>query len=432
MAANATPAQRASGSSDPNPTRPGSPNYVLAVLVLVNMFNFIDRNIVSVLLQQIKEDFQVSDAQMGLLTGMAFVVVHGLFGVPIARWADRGSRRVVISTGVAVWSAMTALSGLAWNFITLLALRMGVGIGEAAGTPPAHSMISDYFPPERRAHALSVYAMGLYLGIMFGYLMAGWMGQFFGWRVTLIAVGLPGLALAALIAATVKEPPRTTTVASHPFFEVIRFLTGRPAWLALLVAGSFHAAVGYSINIWAPTFLYRVHGMSYGELGTWLGLLTGVFGGAGALMGGVLSDRLGRHDQRWYPWIAGIAALAALPTGAVFVMADSKWLALTSFAPLIFVIGLYTGPIYAMNQNLAKPRMRAMGIAVHLLVVSIVGGGIAPWLLGELNDALRPEYGDLGIRYSLLVVLAIGTLVAAAAYATASRTIRADVEAARQ
>lgn len=413
-------------------TRSGNRNYVLGVLVLVNMFNFIDRNIVSVLLQQIKEDFQTTDAQMGLLTGMSFVVVHGLFGIPIARWADRGSRRVVIATGVAVWSAMTALSGLANRFAVLLALRMGVGIGEAAGTPPAHSMISDYFPPERRARALSVYAMGLYLGIMFGYLMAGWIGQFFGWRVTLIAVGLPGLALAALIAATVKEPARTTTVESHPFSEVIGFLLSRPAWLALLVAGSFHAAVGYSISIWAPTFLLRVHGMSYGELGTWLGLLTGIFGGAGALLGGAIADRLGSRDQRWYPWTAALAALAALPTGAVFVMAESKLVALTSFAPLIFVIGIYTGPIYAMNQNLAKPRMRAMGIALHLLVVSIVGGGVAPWLLGELNDALQPAYGDLGIRYSLLLVVVIGTLVAAAAYTVASRTIRADVEAASQ
>jgi predicted MFS family arabinose efflux permease len=413
-------------------TRAGYRNYVLGVLVLVNMFNFIDRNIVSVLLQQIKDDFQTSDAQMGLLTGMAFVVVHGLFGIPIARWADRGSRRVVIATGVAVWSAMTALSGLANRFAVLLALRMGVGIGEAAGTPPSHSMISDYFPLERRARALSVYAMGLYLGIMFGYLVAGWLGQYFGWRITLIAVGLPGLALAALILATVKEPPRTTNVESHPFPEVVGFLLRRPAWLALLVAGSFHAAVGYSINIWAPTFLLRVHGMSYGELGTWLGLLTGIFGGAGALAGGAIADRLGSRDQRWYAWTAGLAALAALPTGAIFVMAGSKWVALASFAPLIFVIGIYTGPIYAMNQNLAKPRMRATGIAVHLLVVSIVGGGVAPWLLGELNDALRPTYGEAGIRYSLLVVIAAGTLVAATAYAIASRTIRADVEAARQ
>ena len=260
--------------------------YVLAVLVLMNLFNFVDRQIVSVLLQQVKDEFLVSDEWLGLLSGMAFVVVHAVMGIPIARWADRGSRRDVIALGVFVWSALTALSGAARSFGTLVVLRAGVGIGEAAGTPPAHSLISDYFPPERRARALSIFAMGLYAGIMFGYLVAGWVGEHFGWRMTFVVVGLPGIALAALVFFTVREPERQTTVDSHPIGEVARYLFARPAYVCLLVAASVHAAAGYSIAHWGPTFLVRVHDFSYAEVGTALGLLTGLAGAAGALFGG--------------------------------------------------------------------------------------------------------------------------------------------------
>jgi predicted MFS family arabinose efflux permease len=427
------PSEEISPIPAPEPETSSSryPYYVLGVLVAVNLFNFVDRQIVSVLLQQIKVDFDVSDEWLGLLTGMAFVVVHSLVGIPIARWADRGTRRNIIALGVAVWSAMTACSGLARSFTQLLILRMGVGIGEAAGTPPSHSMISDYFPPERRARALAIYAVGLYAGIMFGYLAAGWVGQYFGWRTTFVVVGVPGLLLALVVRLTVKEPPRTTSVESHPLGEVVSYLFHRPAYVFVTLAGSFHAIAGYGMAHWAPTFLLRVHEMSYSELGTWLGLITGIAGGAGALSGGILADRFGSGDERWYPWVCAVAALVALPFAAGFLLSDSKWTALAMFAPHIFAIGVYTGPIYAMNQSLAKPRMRATGVAMHLFIVSIVGGGIGPWMIGRLNDSFRAEYGELGIRYSLLIVISCGCVAAAAFYALASRSYREDVAAAQ-
>jgi MFS family permease len=271
---------------------------------------------------------------------------------------------------------MTALSGLARSFGMLLFLRMGVGIGEAAGTPPAHSLISDYFGPERRARALSVHAMGLYAGIMFGYLIAGWIGQYFGWRATFLIVGLPGLLVALLVGRTVDE---------H------------------CPAGGRRLGLGDGLPRRTPR------------------------GAAGALCGGVLADRLGAGDQRWYAWVAAIAAFAALPFGAAFLLIEAELVALLCFAPHIFAIGVYTGPLYAMNQGLARPRMRAMAVAVHLFVVSVVGGDIGPFLVGRLSDGLAAEWGDASIRHALLIVLGVGTLGAGIFYLFTSRTLRADL-----
>jgi len=411
-------------------TSPRYANYVLGVLVLVNLFNFVDRQIVSVLLTQIQAEFRASDEAMGVLTGLAFMLVHATLGLPIARWADRGTRKTILALGVAVWSAMTALSGAARSFPVLLGLRMGVGIGEAAGTPPAHSMISDYFPPARRGTALAFYALGLHAGVAFGFLAAGWLGQYFGWRATFVIVGLPGIALGLLLALTVREPRRTTTVASYPLGEVFRFMLGSRAYVFLLFAGSFHAMAGYSMAHWAPTFLIRVHGMSLAEVGSWLGGLAFFAGGAGALLGGRLADRLGVRDLRWYAWIAAIAAFVALPSGAGFLLIGSPLLALACYAPQILATGLYNGPLYAMNQMLAKPRMRAMAVAIHLFVVSILGGGVGPWLVGRWSDALRASEGESGVRFALLGAFAVGTTGAGVFYLLASRTLARDTEAA--
>jgi len=432
LAATASPAPAPS----PDPAQPAGPapgyaNYVLGVLVLMNLLNHVDRNIVSVLLEPIRAEFRASDEWMGLLTGMAFMLVHATMGIPIALWADRGSRRAIVALGLTVWSAMTALSGLARSFPQLLVLRMGVGIGEAAGTPPSHSMISDYFPPERRATALATQALGLHAGIAFGYIAAGWLGQYFGWRTTMVVVGLPGLVLALVVATTVKEPPRRTKVAAHPLGEVVRFLAGQRAYLYLLAAASFHAMAGYSMAHWGPTFLLRVHGLSLASVGTWLGVFAFFAGGGGALLGGRMADRLGRRDPRWVAWTAAIAAFAALPFGLGFLLSGSPVAAVACYAPQTLAIALYNGPLYAMNQALARPRMRAMAVAIHLFIVSIVGGGVGPWLVGRASDALRATQGELGIRFALLGVFAVGVCVAGIFYLLAARSLARDFAAAR-
>jgi predicted MFS family arabinose efflux permease len=270
--------------------------------------------------------------------------------------------------------------------------------------------------------------MGLYFGIMFGYIAAGWIGQYFGWRLAFVLVGAPGLLLALLLYFTVDEPTRATTVDSHPLGEVVRYLFAKPAYVFLLGAASFHAAAAYCMAHWAPTFLIRVHGMSLAEAATWLGLLTGGAGAAGALVGGMLSDRLARADRRAYAWVAAFAAIGSLPFAIGFVVSESAVQALALFVPLIFLTGVYTGPLYAMNQGLAKPRMRAMAVALHLFVVSILGGGVGPWLVGLLNDSFRAEYGEMGIRHSLVLVQSIGLVLAGACYLIVSRTLSRDME----
>jgi MFS family permease len=424
------------GSPAPEPTvlharRGLYPYYVLFALGLVNLFNYVDRHIVSVLLVPIQNEFRVSDEWMGLLTGMAFMLAHSLFAIPIARWADRGSRRSIIALGVAVWSAMTALSGLARSFGQLLVLRMGVGIGEAAGAPPAHSIISDYFEPARRATALALFSVGLYVGIMFGYIAAGWVGEYFGWRRTFLVVGLPGLALAVLIRGTVREPPRTGIREEHRFAEVLGYLFSRPAYLALLLAASFHAFASYSAAHWAPTFLRRVHGMPLGEMATALGVATGLGGIAGALLGGALADRLGRRDARAYAFVAAGAAFASIPCAALFLVVEGTYAAVACYVPYILLVGAYNGPLFALNQGLAPPRMRAMAAAIHLITVSLLGGGLGPWLVGRMNDALRVDHGDAGIRYSLLAMIGLGSACAGVFYLISSVTLRRDLEAAR-
>jgi predicted MFS family arabinose efflux permease len=404
------------------------PYYVLAVLFAVSVFNFVDRQLISVLLQPIKDEFQMSDAWMGAITGIAFMLVHSVVGIPLARWADRGDRRWILTLGLTVWSALTAASGFARSFAVLLLCRMGVGIGEAAGTPSAHSMISDYFPPERRATALSVYAMGVYVGIMFGYIAAGWLGEHFGWRATFMIVGLPGLAIALLLYLTVDEPPRTTEVESHPIGEVVRYLFAKRSYVILLAAASFHAAAAYCIAQWAPTFLLRVHGMSLSEMGLSLGLATGISGAAGTLLGGVLSDRLARANRAWYARTTAIAAFGSLPFAVGFVLSDSASMALAFFVPMTFITGMYIGPLYAMNQGLARPRMRAMAVAVHLFVVSILGGGVGPWVVGLMNDSFQAEYGDAGIRQSLIWVQVVCLLLAGTCYVFVARTLDGDME----
>ncbi len=409
------------------------PYYVLFMLGLVNMMNYVDRNILSVLITPIKQEFGLSDEAIGLLTGLAFMIVHCLFGLPLARLADRTTRKTVIAIGVAVWSAMTAMMGLASTFGQLLVMRMGVGIGEAAGAPPSHSLLSDYFPPEKRATALSLFGMGIYAGTMFGYFAAGWIGEQFGWRLTFVAVGIPGLALAALVGATVREPARAAPAPDESILFVLRYLLSKPAFVFLMIAASFHATAAYAAIIWTPSFYQRVHGLSLSEVGLWLGLVSGVGGAIGALSGGLLSDRLGRRDRRWYAWVASLVALLAAPASFLaYRQTDGAQASLFVYFGFILMIGAYNGPLHAMNQFLAKPRMRSTSVALQLLIVNLIGGTIGPWAVGRASDALRPEYGEAGIRHAMWVTVVVCTLLASVFYFATSFRLRenmADAEA---
>lgn len=284
----------------------GYKRFALVMLTAVYALNFIDRQILVILQEPIKADMGLSDAQLGLLSGFAFAVIYVTAGIPIAYWADRGNRRNIISLAVAVWSGMTALSGLAQNYTQLLLARVGVGLGEAGGSPPAHSMISDYYPPAQRATALSFYSSGIYVGILLGFLFGGVIAEAFGWRTAFMVVGLPGVLFGIILRFTLKEPLRGRWDASSrgqpqpDLKDTIALLRDRPSFWYLAVGCAFASYVAYGNGNFLPSFLIRNHNMSIAEVGAVLALVTGVSGALGTFLGGYLSDRYGKKDMRWY------------------------------------------------------------------------------------------------------------------------------------
>lgn len=407
--------------------------YVLGILLVVYVFNFIDRQILSILLQPIKLDLGLSDTQLGLLSGIAFAVFYVGFGIPLARLADRSSRVNIISGSLAVWSAMTAVCGLAQNFWQLLAARIGVGIGEAGCSPPAHSLISDYFAPESRATALSIYSLGIPIGVMVGFLVGGWIEEYFGWRVAFLVVGLPGILMAILVRMTIKEPPRghSEPVRDHGvqlrLAEVAGYLWGRRAFRHVAFAAGLHAFVGYGVISWLPSFLARSHQMGGAEIGTWLALLAGIVGGLGTLAGGYLGDRYAKRDRRWYVWLSAISLLLTIPFSIFAFLAESKYWALTLYILPTFFGAFYHGPTLAVIQGLAQVRMRAISAAVYLFIVNLVGLGLGPLAVGVLSDLLTPSFGVESLRYALLGVFMVN-IWSAIHYFFAARTLRADLD----
>jgi predicted MFS family arabinose efflux permease len=392
---------------------------VLAVLVLVYAVNFVDRNILSVLLQPIKEELSASDTEMGLLTGFAFALFYTFAGIPIARLADRGSRRTIMAVGIAAWSALTAASGLARSFAELALARIGVGIGEASATPAAHSLISDYFPPERRTRALAIFNTGSSAGILFGLMLGGWLEEALGWRAALGAIGLPGLGVALLVWLAVPEPARglserrSDSGEAPGLWQTLRFLLSQRSYAHVAFAAALYACTGYGLLAWAPTFLVRVHGLGYAEVGWKLGIIIGVSSAVGVLIAGVLCDRLASRDVRWLVRIPALAAWIGAPFYAVFALSPATNLALLAYVPVNLLAAVFAPPSYAIAQGLAQLRMRALASAIMLFVINLIGLGLGPTLVGALSDAFEPRAGALSLRYALLCSLALtlwGTL----------------------
>jgi MFS family permease len=415
----------------------GYSRYVLGILFLVYVINFVDRQILSILLDPIKEDLGASDTQMGFLTGFAFALFYTGFGIPIARWADHGVRRSIIAIGLTVWSLMTAACGLAQSFAQLAVARVAVGIGEAAGSPPAHSLISDYFPPEKRASAISIYNIGIPVGVMLGYLSGGWIVEYFNWRVAFFVVGLPGLILAVVLRLTVKEPPRGMSdrgdvdTRSDSLRDVIRFLLSMRSFVLLAVAGGFSAFSAYGFGSWVPAFLGRVHGMGHGEIGTWIGLESGIAGALGMIATGLLADRLGRRDPRWYLWLSAISIAIYLPFSVAFLLLDDPTMALILYFVPIALSSVYLGPSIALTHQLVTIRMRAVASSILMFFLNLIGMGLGPQAVGIISDALAPEYGAEGLRWSLLIVLG-SKLLSIILYLLAAKYLIEDLQAKRK
>ena len=410
---------------------PAYRKYVLGILLVVYVFNFIDRQILSILMEPIKQDLKLSDSQLGLLSGIAFAIFYATLGVPIARYADRNSRVKVISVSLAAWSLMTAVCGLAQNFWQLLIARIGVGVGEAGCSPPSHSLISDYFAPETRATALSIYSLGIPIGVMIGYLAGGWLVHFFDWRTAFIVVGLPGVIMAVIVRMTVTEAPRGNSEAIRhggqlaTFREVVTYLWARRSFRHISIAGGLHAFVGYGIGNWIPAFLARTYQMGSAEIGTYLALIAGIVGGLGTFAGGYLCDRFGQQDRRLYVWIPAATLVIIVPLTILALMAGDKYSALLLYILPTFLSPFYLGPTFAVVQGMAQVRMRAIAAAILLFILNLIGMGLGPLLVGALSDYLKPQFGVDSLRYAMIAAVLVN-LWAGLHYFLAAKTVRED------
>ncbi|MDE0988114.1 MAG: MFS transporter [Pseudomonadales bacterium] len=416
-------------------------NYALGVLFLGYVVNFIDRSILSILLEPIKKELLLTDTQLGLLGGLAFAMFYATLGIPIASLADRWSRTKVLAISMIIWSAMTAVCGAASNFTMLLLARIGVGVGEAGASPPSHSLISDYFPIESRATALSIYALGIPFGSMIGNYVGGWGASELGWRMTFFLVGVPGVFVALLILGTLREPPRglsetaavkaavaKTAEPAPSLREVFKFLWHRRSFRHIGFAAGLHAFVGYGAGTWNAPFLIRSHEMPITEVGSWLAIISGI-GAIGTFAGGYLGDKISdwTADRRWYLWIAGISTLVMVPFQFTAYLYEDLTAVIPALAVVSILGGMYLGPSFAMTQGLVTLRMRAVASALLLFMLNIIGMGLGPYFVGAASDMLSPDYEIDSLRYALCLCV-LANFWAAFHYFMGARSLREDLD----
>lgn len=458
------------------PFSKGYVRYVMWLLLGVYIINFLDRQVLNILVEDIKLELKLTDTEMGLMGGLAFAIFYTVLGIPIARLAERKNRAVIIGASVTVWSGMTALCATAGNFWQLILYRIGVGVGEAGCTPPAHSLIVDYVPKEKRASALAFYSMGTPIGGLLGLILGGLVADAYGWRAAFLVAGLPGLAFALLAFLTLKEPrarlarhAAQVQAASATFSETVRYLAGKRTFWFIAFAAAIKAFIGYGHAPFTASFFFRNHTaevarlaelfgdlmgfnlQSRGFVGLALGIMGGTAGTIGALLGGVIADRFGRKDLRAYMVTPAIASLLTIPIYIAAVTVPSAIVAFCLLAINALLGTLWYGPVYGTGQSVVPPHMRATAAAILLFIINLIGLGLGPLAVGALSDFMAntalaehglsvhacrtavgaakavcaDETGD-GVRWALILSTLAG-LVAFACFWTARRTIREDV-----
>jgi MFS family permease len=420
-----------------DPDRSRYSTYVLAVMVLMYTCNYLDRFVLTIMIRDIKADLEISDAMVGFLMGPAFAFFYTIAGLPIARWADRGSRRSIIALGMTLWSGFTALSGLVTSAAQLAVARVLVGVGEAAGAAPAHSLLSDYFPPHRRATALAIFQGGVYFGSMLGLVIGGLLVEPIGWRMTFLAVGLPGFLIALVVRFTVREPERGAfdgpaaaraggAVPGASIGDVARHLMRKPSFWFIGLGAGIASFAGTGYGMWMPAFLERVHELPRAEIGVRFGLIQYVAAFFGSILNGRIADHFGKRDARAYSWIGAISVVLMIPIMTAQLLWPDGRQAIWFSVPAALCSAGWAPIAYGMAQNLAPPHMRAMASAFIIVFITFLGTGLGPFAVGALNDWLEPRYGVFAIRYSLLIVLwtcSIGAVL----FAMSARTIRGDM-----
>jgi MFS family permease len=444
----------------------GYRRYALFLLLTIYIFNFIDRQVINILAEPIKNDLGLADWQLGLMSGFAFAIFYTVLGLPIARLAERNSRPLIISTALAAWSGFTALCGLAQNFTQLVLARIGVGVGEA-GCTPAHSLITDYVPKEKRASALAFYAMGTPIGGLIGTALGGVIADAYGWRTAFFVCGLPGIVLAVIAVATLIEPRAKAVVAAvkekaqagATFGETLGVLLAKRTFWFIAFAAAIKAFIGYGHAPFTASFFLRNHSEQIASMATdtslaltnafaavglgWeiklqalgflalaLALMSGVGGAFGAFLGGQIADRYGAKDLRAYVSVPGVASLITIPFYIFAVTTDIAILGICTLA-INGVLGtLWYGPVYATAQSIVPPHMRATSSAILLFVINLIGLGAGPLFVGLLSDMLAGPMGlgsAEGVRWALILSALVGVL-AFVCFWIARRTIRHEME----
>ena len=358
--------------------------YVLAVLLAVYTFNFIDRIIIGIVQEPIRREFLLDDGVMGWLGGPTFAIFYTLLGVPIARAAERQSRVNIVAIGAALWSVMTAACGMAANFLHLVLARIGVGIGEAACVPPSHSMISDYFPAHRRASALAIFALGVPVGTMLAAVGGGWLVQNSDWRTAFLALGIPGLAAALLLKLTVREPPRWGGQTRAPgLVEALKALRGKASFWHVAVAAALVSTVGYGTAQFLKTHFERTYLLEAFDASLAFGVVAGLGAGLGTFFGGALSDKLQARHPRVLTWLPALGLALALPLYIVALLQANVAISVALFTAAAVFHYLYLAPTFTVAQSVVSPLVRATGAAILILIINLIGYGIGPPLLGE-------------------------------------------------
>jgi MFS family permease len=400
---------------------------VLLLLLLAYIFNFLDRQILGILAQPIKADLNLTDTEFGAIGGLAFAILYSVLGVPLAYIADRTSRGAVVAASLAVWSGFTALCGMATSFWQLFLFRLGVGVGEAGGVAPSYALIADYFAPERRARALAIFSLGIPIGLASGTLLGAYLTHWIDWRAAFLVMGVAGVLLAPIVFWFVRDPPRKVSSAadSAPIMPVFALLARKPTFWLMAFAASCSSLCGYGLALWTPSVLMRSYGLDLVGTAHFFASLLLIGGTAGVFLGGVLADRLGTGDRRWYAWLPAIAWLITAPMFAIGLSVPSLLVAW----PLLLVPNalniLWLGPVTTAIQHLVPRHMRATASASFLLINNLIGLGIGPLLIGRISDALKASYGVESLRYAAIGCTAF-YLLAGGLMLIAARRMRSD------
>jgi len=425
----------------------GYRTFVLLLLTVIYAFNFIDRQIIGIISPFIQADLGLSNTQLGLLKGLLFAALYTLVGIPIAWLADRYSRVNILTASLAIWSGFTAMTGMAGSFLTIGLARMGVGIGEAGGSPPSHSIISDLYAKEERAGALAVYSIGIPLGLGFAYFLTGWLlggkpEDAISWRSLLIILGVAGVALAIFARLVIREPKRgaqentKAEITKAPFMVAVKTLLSIKSWWAMCMGIALASFVTYSVSTWQVDYLLpfdAAQETSYGfrNMMYILAVLNCVVYGAGTFFGGWLTQKLSEKSVRAYGFVPGISILCCLPLLILTFWAPSSALHMLFGGLLLFFVGMYLGPSFAIAQTLAPINMRAMSTALFFLVLNLIALGGGPTVTGILTDVFEPEHGKVhAIRLALTWVSGVFVLSAISFFIVA-KTLPKDWAAAQ-